>query len=98
MGLEYDYFFLVELGLKLEDRLKQKGLDNIKNAHSFDKFVEKEKVSCQNSDNLMSKNRQIDTKKEIADFANTSHDTVMKLKPKNVKHVINFYQLKTSNS
>jgi len=77
---------MVGLGLKLEDLLKQKGLEN-KVMNSFNKLVDKEPLLCQNSDkplqtkkeNLTAKDK-IDTKKEIANFANTSHDTVAKVK------------------
>lgn len=65
--------------MKLEDLLKQKGLEN-KVTNSFDKRVEKEKVLLQNSAKPPTTNSQIDSRKEIADFANTSHDTVMKVK------------------
>ncbi len=70
---------MVELGLKLEDRLKLKGLEN-NVTNSFDKLVDKEKVPLQNSAKPPATNSQIDTRKEIADFANTSHDTVAKVK------------------
>jgi len=68
-------YVMVGLGLKLEDLLKQKGLEN-KVMNSFDKFVDKEPLFCQNSDkplqtkkeNLTAKDK-IDTKKEIANFA-----------------------------
>jgi hypothetical protein len=44
--------------------------------NSFDKLVDKEKVACQNSYKPLAINNPIDSKKEMADFANTSHDTV----------------------
>lgn len=68
------------LGLKLEELLKQKGLEKIKEAHSFDKLVEIAKLSFPISEKMSSKNNPIDTKKEIAEIANTSYDTVAKVK------------------
>jgi hypothetical protein len=84
---------MVELGLKLEDFLKQKGLENnVTRAHSFDNLSENERLPLQNSAKvtdhireLPPKNNQVDTRKEIANFANTSHDTVMKVKKIKVK-------------
>jgi hypothetical protein len=61
---------MVGLGLKLEELLKQKGLENNKSC-SFDKLVDKETLAT---------NSPIDTRNEIANFSNTSHDTVMKVK------------------
>jgi len=59
--------------------LKKKGLEN-KVTRSFVNEVDKEKPLCQNSDKPLAKNRPVNTQKEIANFANTSHDTVMKVK------------------
>jgi hypothetical protein len=115
-------FVMVELGLKLEDLFKQKGLENksvaakeniekrqadelnnfvnqdkqnsakpgldsylVRPQHenktnSFEKLVEKEKTVKQNSAKSLTKNSPVETRKEIANFANTSHDTVMKVK------------------
>jgi hypothetical protein len=47
---------------------------------SFVNQVDKEKVPLQNSAKPPTTNSQIDSRKEIADFANTSRDTVMKVK------------------
>jgi hypothetical protein len=70
---------MVGLGLKLEDLLKQKGLENEK-LKSFANQVEKEKEGLQNSVNHATINNPVNTQKEIANFANTSHDTVTKVK------------------
>jgi hypothetical protein len=59
--------------------LKKKGLEN-KVTRSFVNEVEKETQLLQNSAEPVAVNRPIDTRKEIANFANTSHDTVMKVK------------------
>jgi len=72
-------FVMVELGLKLEELLKPKGLEN-ERLKSFANQVEREKDGLQNSANHMAINNPVDTRKEIANFANTSHDTVMKVK------------------
>jgi hypothetical protein len=72
-------YAMVGLGLKLEELLKKKGLEN-KVTNSFEKLDDKEKVHCQISDKPSSINNKVDSKKEIANFANTSHDTVMKVK------------------
>ena len=72
-------YVMVGLGLKLEELLKQKGLKN-KVTNSFDKLVEKEKVLPQKSAEPLAKNRPVETRKEIANFANTSYDTVSKVK------------------
>jgi len=43
-------YVMVELGLKLEDFLKQKGLENnVTRAHSFDNLSENERLPLQNS-------------------------------------------------
>jgi hypothetical protein len=83
-------YVMVGLGLKLEERLKQKGLEN-NITNSFEKLVDKEAEPSQNSAKSLTKNSPVDTREEIASFANTSHDTVSKVKeikqsaPKEVK-------------
>jgi hypothetical protein len=79
---------MVELGLKLEELLTEKGLEN-KVTCSFVNEVGKEKPLPQNSAKAPAINNPIDTRKEIANFANTSHDTVMK-----VKYPVNYLFLK----
>ena len=69
---------MVGLGLKLEDLLKQKGLEK-KVTNSFEKLVDEESMLPQNSAKAVSDKNPVDTRKEIANFANTSHDTVDKV-------------------
>jgi hypothetical protein len=73
---------MVGLGLKLEDLLKQKGTENKEKTHfkSFEELVEKEKTVPQISAKPLAMISPTETRKEIANFANTSHDTVMKVK------------------
>jgi hypothetical protein len=79
-------YAMVGLGLKLEDLLKQEGLENEK-LRSFENQVKKETEGLQNSANHKTINNPVDTRKEIANFANTSHDTVMKVKEIKVSHI-----------
>ncbi len=65
---------MVGLGLKLEELLKQKGLENKSSGGKVNGFeaINRQEDS-QKSDKLPDEKKTIDTKKEIADFANTSH-------------------------
>jgi hypothetical protein len=79
-------FVMVELGLKLEDRLRLKGLEN-NVSNSFEKLVDKEPVALEISTKPLvhqadnsTKHNPVDTRKEIATFANTSDNTVAKVK------------------
>jgi hypothetical protein len=85
-------YAMVGLGLKLEDLLKQKGLEN-KVTNSFEKLVDEVTVLPQNSANASAVNSPVDTRNEIANFANTSHDTVDK-----VKEIKNFVNRLSQNS
>jgi hypothetical protein len=87
---------MVKLGLKLEDPLKQKGLENKSIAakeniekrqnEEISNFVNQDKqISAQpdlNSSSIRPPNEieKINTRDGIANFANTSHDTVDKAK------------------
>jgi hypothetical protein len=81
-------YAMTGLGLKLEELLKKKGLENKANkAHSFEKLSNNDPLLLQNSAGATDQEKEnpiikdkIDTRKEIANFANTSHDTVMKVK------------------
>ena len=79
-------YAMVGLGLKLEGLLKQKGLENKSSGGKVNgaEAINRREV-LQNSAELSdSKNidipikDQVDARKEIANYANTSHDTVMK--------------------
>jgi hypothetical protein len=82
---------MVELGLKLEDRLRRKGKANISKAVSESNIRRSGKnadfPTLQNSANMESssdntsesRNEKVETRKEIANFATTSHDTVDKV-------------------
>jgi hypothetical protein len=73
---------MVGLGLKLEDLVKQKGLENKEKTQfkSFGELVDKEKMVSQKSDEPMAIDNPVSTKTELANFANTSYDTVSKVK------------------
>ena len=81
-------YVMVGLGLKLEDLLNQKGLENkVTKAHSFENLSKNEPLLKQNSakasdniENNWTKHNFVETRKEIANFANTSHDTVAKVR------------------
>jgi len=87
---------MVELGFKLEDRLKQKGLENksVAAKENIEKRQVDELNNCLNQDKQNSAKPVLDsylvrpqheiektnTRGEISKFANTSHGTVDKVK------------------
>ena len=69
------------LGLKLEGLLKQKGLENkVTKSHSFENMSKNDPMLVQNSakatdiaNACLPIKDQVDARKEIANYANTSH-------------------------